>query len=264
MGWRRLMGFKVREEVIPRTRATHLRLLVYLALADAANDGNYKLFGTMEAWPSQGLLAWELNSSRRAIDRALAELEAAGEIHDTGRRRGRGCVVYELTPPDPKPPYDASAEYPAPTPKSATVADPGAGGFSPTPTLESPTPESVEPPTPIPATEPTPKSATEPEGEPELGEPERERRPSPAAAGRVSASVPRDFVSGLSPSSTGSAGPTLAQAQAERTVEPEETREEKQALFADCERRLAAGQGSTLTRGTRDRLAVELGVEVEA
>ncbi len=78
-----------------------------------------------------------------------------------------------------------------------------------------------------------------------------------AAQRRHNASVPTDpIISGLSPSSTGSAGPTPAQIEAERA--------EKVAELAACDRTLAEGRGGAMTKAAAAELRQELGIEVAA
>ena len=134
--------------VFERSRATHLRLLVLLALAEAVTEERIKVGHEWEAWPSQGKLAWQLNSSRRSIGRALDALAQSGEISDTGSARAEARWSGRSRCPSPSPSTTLRPKY-EPTPKVATVAEgdegKGEGEGSPTSFLAEPTPLRVEP-----------------------------------------------------------------------------------------------------------------------
>lgn len=249
-----------RREVIECSRQTKLRLLVLLELADAVNEQRLQAGYSMKAWPSQGLLAWRLNSSRRSVARALEELEEAGEIQDTGERKGRGTVVWEITLPDSKPPYDAAAEYGVPMPEVARVAGTVEGKPLPTPVLAEPTPVS-ESPLPEVAGLPVPELSAEPE---------RNRKEKPEGEHGSGASLP-DVLSSSSPphsnSNSNSNSPALADDQA-----PDQQQAGGAAYAVDQAGELAAlraqlpsttGKRRLMTERVIARLEAELGDAAE-
>ena len=71
-------------------------LLVLLALADHINEKALQAGKGAEAWPSQGTIAKKCNCSRSTVERALERLQLLDEIQDTGERRLRGTVVWEV------------------------------------------------------------------------------------------------------------------------------------------------------------------------
>lgn len=75
--------------VFDHSKARLANRLVLLALADYAHDD-----GT-NAFPSVDTLAGKAGVDRRTVQRALADLEAAGEIAKTGATR-RGVTIWRL------------------------------------------------------------------------------------------------------------------------------------------------------------------------
>lgn len=94
------MSVLVSKAVWERSHASANNLAVLLCLADHVNDRKAKEGERWLAWPSQARLVARCNCSDRAIRRALSQLEAAGEIIDTGEFVGHGIKVYEITLPE--------------------------------------------------------------------------------------------------------------------------------------------------------------------
>jgi helix-turn-helix protein len=74
--------------------------LVLLALADHVNEERLQAGYPWEAWPSQPTLAAWCHCSRSTVQLALAALTEREEIRDTGARKLRGTIVWELLLPD--------------------------------------------------------------------------------------------------------------------------------------------------------------------
>jgi hypothetical protein len=86
----------------------------------------------MLAWPSQNTIARKCGIPRSSVERALANLESLGKIRDTGRRRQRRTVVWELYPSQ-APTVKAGWEYADDLPdsgagRSEDLPDYGASG----------------------------------------------------------------------------------------------------------------------------------------
>jgi hypothetical protein len=260
--------------------------LVELVLAEAVNDERVRLGHGARVFLGQHSIARRCNCSRSTVERGLVELGRLQRCFDTGERemgRYRGTTVYELAAPHLDDPYVLDGKGSPDLPDSgASDADLPQNGASendlPHSAADLPHPERDLPHPAVPLASPSGHVPEVP-----AVKPEKTDAPAPArqdaevvdaeivyhdgptdaavvAAQRDSTST-RDYIASLPPHVQPQ---SPKQVEADRTAEPEETREEKEALFADCERRLAAGQGSTLTRGTRDRLAAELCVEVAA
>jgi DNA-binding transcriptional MocR family regulator len=92
------MALTATKAVWKHSEATGNARLVLLALADHVNEQRVQVGDPWEAWPSQNTLARICNCSRSSVKRALEELRELGEIEDTGERKLRGTVVYEILP----------------------------------------------------------------------------------------------------------------------------------------------------------------------
>jgi hypothetical protein len=96
--------------------------LVLLCLGSFVSHDRWKQGRDLLAWPSQNTIARRCGIQRSTVERALKELLKQRKIADTGRRKQRRSVVYELYPstvpdlPDPEasdlPAYEASADLP--------------------------------------------------------------------------------------------------------------------------------------------------------
>ena len=73
--------------------------LVLLCFADCVNEERLRRGLPAEAWPSQNWIAKWCNCSRSTVEEALAKLVELGEIVDTGKRKSRGTIVWELPLP---------------------------------------------------------------------------------------------------------------------------------------------------------------------
>jgi hypothetical protein len=98
----------------PEPRGNAKYVLVHLASYvkhDAWRNGDDLL-----AWPSQNTVAAKCCIARSTVEKAFADLEALGKIRDTGRRKGRRTVVWELYPstaPEVQSGADLAADLPA-------------------------------------------------------------------------------------------------------------------------------------------------------
>jgi hypothetical protein len=126
--------------VLRHSKATLGDRLVLLVLADHANDD-----GT-SAWPALATIAHQSRLSERQARRSLRSLEAAGEIHETGKSR-KGTHVYELplyqTWADNMSSLENEAAGDIRDTSGGTSATAAVHDLSPDPSLEQP---SIEPP----------------------------------------------------------------------------------------------------------------------
>ena len=90
------MAITATKAVWAQSRATGNTRLVLLALADHVNEQRLQAGYGCEAWPSQSTLAKMCRSSRSTVKLALRRLVELGEIVDTGERKRRGTVVWEI------------------------------------------------------------------------------------------------------------------------------------------------------------------------
>lgn len=74
--------------------------LVELCLADHVNEERLKAGHPAQAWPSQPAIAKWCNCSRSTVQDALEKLVEIGCIADSGKRKARSVVVWELSLPD--------------------------------------------------------------------------------------------------------------------------------------------------------------------
>jgi hypothetical protein len=224
-------------------------LPVLLALAAAVNQKDAERGWDWVAWPSQARIAFQLGIGERQVRRRLANLKAAGDIRETGEIVGRGIRKYEITlapPRSDRTGVETEEDRSDPT----TLDQMDRGGV-----------ESVMPPNETGPSVPVDRSdltarpdhmdrPTGPNGPTEPEENREENREENAEVARAEARDPvpltREFVSGLSPSSTGSAGPTPAQIEAERA-------EDLAELGA-----LEAQVGATRHRETTERSIAEI------
>lgn len=72
--------------------------LVLLHLASYVKKETWDRGRDMRAWPSQNTIARKCGIPRSSVERALANLSDLQKIRDTGNRRQRGTVVWELYP----------------------------------------------------------------------------------------------------------------------------------------------------------------------
>jgi hypothetical protein len=72
--------------------------LVFLHLASYVSKEAWDRGRDLRAWPSQNTIATKTGIPRSSVERALANLTVQGKIRDTGVRRQRGTVVWELYP----------------------------------------------------------------------------------------------------------------------------------------------------------------------
>jgi hypothetical protein len=82
--------------VLDHSRSRGASRLVFLALCRYIKHELWKEGEPAEAYPSQSTLARKCNCSRSTVERALEQLQALGEIHDTGERAKRSTVIYGL------------------------------------------------------------------------------------------------------------------------------------------------------------------------
>jgi hypothetical protein len=97
--------------------------LVFLCMASFVSHNAWKQGRDLLAWPSQNTIARRCGIQRSTVERALKELLGLQKIADTGMRKQRRSVVYELYPstapvlPDPRasdlPGSEASEDMPA-------------------------------------------------------------------------------------------------------------------------------------------------------
>ena len=90
------VGITAVATVFEYSRSKGAARLVLLSLAKHVNEQKLEAFGEATAWPSQNTLARLGNCSRSTVQRALSELVDLGEIEDTGERRTRDTVVWEI------------------------------------------------------------------------------------------------------------------------------------------------------------------------
>jgi hypothetical protein len=199
-------------------------------------------------------------NAMRSGRRSLGNLAAAGVVFEEGASRhgtvNRGIVMTDtMSGPDtmsaPSAPVDLPDGHHVRDPdtvseeKDTTSVLPDT--VSPKPSLEPSSKPSEKQPSPSDAPRLTPP--VHPGGDEDVARVEAQRL--------HNASVPTDpIISGLSPSSTGSAGPTPAQIKAEHA--------EKVAELAACDQMLAEGRGGSMTRAMAAELRDELGIEVAA
>jgi hypothetical protein len=84
--------------------------MVLLCLASFVSHDAWKQGRDLLAWPSQNTVARRCGIQRSTVERSLEKLTEQGKIVDTGKRKTRRSVVYELYPstaPD-LPDYGAS------------------------------------------------------------------------------------------------------------------------------------------------------------
>jgi helix-turn-helix protein len=75
-------------------------LTVLLLLASYVPHERWMRGDAPLAWPSQNTIARKCNCRRSTVQLALEELQRLGKIKDTGMRKTRGSVVWELYPLD--------------------------------------------------------------------------------------------------------------------------------------------------------------------
>jgi hypothetical protein len=205
-------------------------LSVLLALAAAVNQKDVERGWDWVAWPSQARIAYELGIGERQVRRRLANLKAAGDIRETGEIVGRGIRKYEITvgprarrpSPPPSPPRSEPSGVETEEDRSdpTTLDHMDRGELDPEMSHDDTgqyVPVDRSDPTARPDhmdRDPGPYGPTEPEGN--RNENQEENAEVARAEARDPEPVTHDFVGGLSPLSTGSAGPTPAQLQAER------------------------------------------------
>lgn len=151
-------------EVLASSRARLGARLVLVVLAEAVNERRLKAGEPPEAWLSQGKIASRAGICDRAVRRHLTELMRLGEIEDTGRRKGRGAVVWEIVPVGRTPASGVDASVRGENPEGGETEH--VGRKRPpgrTDATADRTPASAVPRTP---------ASTEPEVEPEVLEPE--------------------------------------------------------------------------------------------
>ena len=85
-------------------------LTVFLLLASYVPHERWKRGDAPLAWPSQNTIARKCNCRRSTVQLALEELQKLGKIRDTGMRKTRRSVVWELYPPDELPDTKTGAE----------------------------------------------------------------------------------------------------------------------------------------------------------
>ena len=90
------MALTALQAVWEHSKATGNARLVLLALAEHVNEQRIKAGYPWEAWPSQSTLARMCGCSRSTIQLALEKLVELGEIADTGERRKRGIIAWEI------------------------------------------------------------------------------------------------------------------------------------------------------------------------
>jgi len=102
--------------------------LVLLCLGSFVSHDAWKQGRDLLAWPSQNTLARRCGIQRSTVERALKELLKLRKIADTGRRKQRRSVVYELYPSTaPVLPDPGAGDLPG-SEASDDMPDPGAGG----------------------------------------------------------------------------------------------------------------------------------------
>jgi Helix-turn-helix domain len=273
------MGYLVTKAAWEHSRAKGNARLVLLALADQVIDEKVRAGAEPLAWPSQSTLSRMCGCSRSTVELALAQLVKLGEIRDTGTRhhgRYRGTVEWEVLPdvdlfagddltdsrsgdekesrlgaadltenrsPRPDLTESRSGEAPRPSGEGHAIDDLTDSRRDLTDLGDDLTDSRRRPDRPV-----GHKQASKQEEE-------QEQKHGAAPAGAPPRVPFSDgIVSGLSPSSTGSAGLTPAQQQAER--------KEKEESLALLDQRIADGRGSSHTRAAAAELRDELGLEV--
>lgn len=73
-------------------------LLVLLCLASYVDHERWERGEDLLAWPSQLTIARRCNCSRSTVERALADLQELGKIADTGKRKTRRTIEWEIYP----------------------------------------------------------------------------------------------------------------------------------------------------------------------
>src|ERR1043165_2784529 len=73
--------------------------LVLLCLGSFVSHDAWKQGRDLVAWPSQNTIARRCGIQRSTVENALKKLVKQEKIVDTGRRKHRGSVVYEIYPP---------------------------------------------------------------------------------------------------------------------------------------------------------------------
>ncbi len=230
----------------------------YAGVEDLARRANLCHFGEIDkADPDYRRIR---ENAMRSGRRSIGNLVAAGIVFEEGASRhgtvNRGIVMADtVSGPDTM----SSPSTPGDLRDGHRV--PGTDTMSGRQDTTSVSPDTVSPkPSFEPSGEPSGKQPS-PSDAPRLTPPVYPGRDEDAARvetqRRHNASVPTDpIISGLSPSSTGSAGPTPAQIEAERA--------EKVAELAACDRTLAEGRGGAMTKAAAAELRQELGIEVAA
>lgn len=247
--------------------------LVELARAEAVNDERVRLGHEPLSWLSQNTAARLCNCSRSTVERSDKKLENLGRLTDTGSRRTRGVVVYRLAAPHLDDPWVLTGSGPRDLTHDGsgdlTQSDVTQTGSSADDLTQSAadltqpgrdlTQSAARPASTVthkPVVEPGSKPKVETDARPPAREdyPDGQEDAARVAAQREhNASVPTDpIISGLSPSSTGTAGPTPAQIEAERA--------EKVAELDACEKLLAEGRGGQMTKAIAVELREELGI----
>jgi len=90
------MSVTASNAVFDYSRSKGAGRLVLLALAKHVNEQKLEQYEEALAWPSQNTMARLCNCSRSTVQRGLDSLVAIGEIKDTGERRTRDTVVWEI------------------------------------------------------------------------------------------------------------------------------------------------------------------------
>jgi hypothetical protein len=195
-----------------RRRCAASDLATLLALAAHVNQRDVEGGQPWRAWPSQAQLSHELGIGDRQVRRRLENLKRAGDVRDTGEFVGRGIRVYEITLQprsemsgvggDGRADLTTLGEGDRTNTSTLDHMDRGGEGVRNDTGQDGPVARSISPVRPDdPDRDPGPYGPAEPEGN------RKENRQENTEAA---------CVSGLSPASTGTAGPTPAQLQAER------------------------------------------------
>lgn len=88
-------------------------LTVLLLLASYVPHERWKRGEAALAWPSQNTIARKCNCERSTVQRALEDLQKLGKIKDTGMRKTRRSIVWELYPAEGIPDFKTGAELAA-------------------------------------------------------------------------------------------------------------------------------------------------------
>jgi DNA-binding transcriptional MocR family regulator len=86
--------------------------LVLLCLGSFVSHESWKQGRDLLAWPSQNTIARRCGIQRSTVERALKELLSLKKIADTGRRKQRRTVVYEVYPPSHHLPDPGASDLP--------------------------------------------------------------------------------------------------------------------------------------------------------